>query len=211
MPPLVPDALPLWTKPAALADGKTFLISDGRGAVYAVTKRDGAEPHLAEVGKAETNAPIVSPLVLAGSTAIGVMRQQSTDAVAGFDGRGASAFEPVPLEGRVQSGPFAVGGLVFVAAEPDGLVCFSADGRVRWQQPPDRGVLAGPPLACPDGDLLVSYQSGMVCRLEAATGNALAQHDVGEPLSGPACIVGPHVFVAGSDGVVHRISVPPRP
>jgi outer membrane protein assembly factor BamB len=211
MPPLVPDALPLWTKPVSLADGKTFLISDGRGAIYAVTKRDSPQPDLAEVGRIQTNEPVVSPLVLAGSTVIGVVRQQSTDAVAGFDARGAVAFEPVPLEGRVQAGPFAAGGLAFVAAEPDGLVCFAADGRVRWQQPPDRGSLAGPPLACPDGDLLVAYQSGLVCRLDAATGNALAQHDVGEPLLGPVCIVGSQVFIAGSDGVVHRITLPPRP
>jgi outer membrane protein assembly factor BamB len=212
MPPLVPDALPLWTKPAALADGKTFLISDGRSAVYAVTKRDGAKPQLAALGEpARTADPVSSPLVLAGSSAYGIVHQPATDALAGFDSRGAALFEPVPLEGRVQSGPFAVGGLVFVFAEPDGLVCFSGDGRVRWQQPPDRGILAGPPLACPDGDLLVMHQSGLVCRLDAATGNTLAQHDIGEPLLGPACLLGTQVYLAGSDGVIHRIALPTRP
>jgi outer membrane protein assembly factor BamB len=212
MPPLSPDALPLWTKPAAFADGKSILISDGRGAVYAVTKRDGAKPQLVSPPEAtRTTDPVISSLVLAGSGAIGVMRQQSTDALVGFDSRGASLFEPVPLQGRVQFGPFAVGGLVFVFAEPDGLVCLSTDGKIRWQQPPERGVPAGAPLACSDGDLLVAYQSGVVCRLDAATGNTLAQHEIGEPLLGPGCILGSQVYLAGSDGVIHRIPLPARP
>jgi hypothetical protein len=212
MPPLSPDALPLWTKPAALADGKTVLISDGRSAVYALTKRDASKPQLASLGEAtRTTDPVISPLVLAGVSAFGVVRQQSTDALAGFDSRGASLFEPVPLEGRAQFGPYAVGGLVFVAAEPDGLVCFSSDGKVRWQHQPERGVLAGSPLASADGGLIVVYQSGLVCRLDAATGNNLAQHDIGEPLLGPVCILGSHVYLTGSDGVVHRIPVPSRP
>ncbi len=212
MPPLSPDALPLWTKPAAFGDGKSIVISDGRGAVYAITKRDGAKPQLVSPADAtHTTEPVISSLVLAGSGAVGVMRQESADALVGFDSRGASRFEPVPLQGRVQFGPFAVGGLVFVVAEPDGLVCLSPDGKIRWQQPLERGVPAGGPLACSDGDLLVAYQSGIVCRLDAATGNALAQHDVGEPLLGPACILGSHVYLAGSDGVIHRIPLPARP
>ena len=34
LPPLMPDALPLWTRPVPTSD-TTFLISDGRGAQFA--------------------------------------------------------------------------------------------------------------------------------------------------------------------------------
>jgi outer membrane protein assembly factor BamB len=211
LPPLVPEALPQWTRPAALADGAGFVISDGRGAVYAVTKRDQPKPQLIAAGESTVLNPIVSPLVLAGSTVVGVMRQESTDALAGFDSRGKSVFEPVPLEGRVEGGPFVVGGIVLVAAEPDGLVCIGGDGRVRWQQPPENGFLAGSPLALPEGDLLVAYQSGVVCRLDAATGKELSRREIGEPLAGPALIWKSQAYLSGSDGIVHRISIPPRP
>jgi len=211
MPPLVPGALPRWTRPVALADQKTFLVSDGRDVVYAVAKNDRPQPQLTAVGESRLSGPVVSPLVLAGSTIVGVIRQERSDAVAGFDARGGAAFEPVTLEGRVEAGPFAVGGLAFVAAEPDGLVCFGSDGKVRWQQPLDHGPLAGPLLACADGDLLTIHQSGEVCRVDAASGKELARHSVGEPLSGPASLFGEHVLLAGSDGVVHRISIPRRP
>jgi hypothetical protein len=107
-----------------------------------------------------------------------------------------------------------VGGLAFVAAEPDGLVCFSSDGKVRWQQAEDmlaRGPLAGPLVATTDGDLIAIYQSGAVCRLDATSGKELASREIGEPLRGPACIVGQNLVVSGSDGVIHRVAVPQRP
>lgn len=211
LPAVAPDALPQWTRPAPISDSGGFVVSDGRGAVYAVGRRDQPRLHLASVGESKTLNPIVSPLVFAGSTVMGVMRQESTDAIAGFDARAKAVFEPVPLEGRVEAGPFAVGGIVLVAAEPDGLVCLGGDGRVRWQQPPENGFLAGPPLALPEGDLLVAYQSGVVCRLDAATGKQLARHEIGEPLAGPACLWKSKVYLSGSDGAVHRISIPPRP
>jgi len=59
--------------------------------------------------------------------------------------------------------------------------------------------------------LLVAYQSGVVCRLDAASGKEVSRHNVGEPLSGPTLVWKSLVYLAGSDGVVHRISVPPRP
>ena len=52
LPPLAPDSLPRWTKPAALADNNSFVIGDGRGVVYAVTQKDKPAPALAKVGEA---------------------------------------------------------------------------------------------------------------------------------------------------------------
>jgi outer membrane protein assembly factor BamB len=211
MPALSPDSLPLWTNPAALSDGKTCIISDGRGAVYALTKREGTKHQLTATGQSKTSDAVVSHFAVAGSVAIGIMRQQNFDALAGFDAKGAAAFEPVPLEGHVQAGPFAAAGHVFVWGEPDGLVCLGPDGKIRWRQRTERGVLAGSPVALADGDLLIAYQSGLVCRVDAANGNRLAEHDAGEPLAGPTCVLGSNAFIAGGDGVVHRVSVPPRP
>ena len=132
----------------------------------------------------------------------------SADAIVGYDAQGAAAFEPVPLQGRVAAGPYAVGGLAFVEAEPDGLVCVESTGKVRWRQPLPHGPIAGPVLATSNGDLLLIHQSGIVARVDATTGKELAQHVVGEPLGGAACLLGEHVFLAGTDGTVHKISLP---
>lgn len=209
MPPLTPDSLPLWTRPAPMADGKSFVISDGRSTVYRITQREGQRPQLAQVGEATSTWPITRQLAMAGSIAICVLQQEKSDAIAGF-GPGPTGLEPVQLEGRVEAGPFAVGGLAFVAGEPDGLVCIGGDGKIRWRQPLEHGPIAASPVAAPDGDLIVAYQSGEVCRVDAASGKELASHDVGEPLQGAACIVGSNLVVTGSDGVVHRVAIPPR-
>jgi outer membrane protein assembly factor BamB len=84
-------------------------------------------------------------------------------------------------------------------------------GKVRWRQPLAHGPVAGPVLATSDGDLLVICQSGVVALLDATSGQELARQDVGAPLGGAACLLGSQVIVAGSDGVVHRMSLPVRP
>jgi hypothetical protein len=97
---------------------------------------------------------------------------------------------------------------VVVAAEEGGLLAFDAGGQLRWQQPLTADPLAGSPLVCPGGDFLVIHQSGKLRRLESGTGKELAAADIGQPLGPAACILGQEVFVAGSDGVVHRLLLP---
>lgn len=207
MPPLMPNALPRWTQPA-VTSGSSFLISDGRATVFAVARKDQPEPRLEAAGQTLTSDP-VTHLVWAGSWALGIVRQESTDAVIGFDDHAAVTFAPVPLEGRIEAGPFAVGGLVLLSAEPAGFVCIASDGKTRWQRPLDRGPLAGAPLAV-GGDLLVALQSGDVCRLDPATGKELGHHSIHQPLYGPLVALGGAAVVCGSDGVIHRIEIPPR-
>lgn len=211
LPPLEPSNLPLWTRPAVNATGDGFLISDGRGQVYSVVLKTQPQPHLASAAAATTDGPVASALVQAGTTCFGVLRTGSGDALAGFDLQGQPVFEPIALGGRWQAGPFAAGGLVLLAAEPDGLICFDGGGKLRWQHPLTAGPLAGAPVALPDGDLLVVHQSGAVRRIDPASGAELAATSVQEPLFGAARILGQSVFLAGSDGVVHRIALPPRP
>jgi hypothetical protein len=207
LPPLSPDALPLWKRPVSVA--ARYLISDGRGVVYAFERKEKPQPHLAAVGRSETAAPVIS-LSETTSGAIGVLRQDAADALVGFDDRAAITFQPLELEGRVEAGPFRIGGLILLAAEPDGLVCVTNEGQIRWKQQLARGPLAGAPLGLADGDLLVAHQSGDVCRLDAATGNELACLELGQPLSGPLCPLGDAFLASGSDGVIHYISPPSR-
>jgi outer membrane protein assembly factor BamB len=103
------------------------------------------------------------------------------------------------------------GGLAFVATEPEGLLCIEAGPKIRWQKPLTKGPLAGAPLVLADGDLLVVYQAGNVCRVSADTGDELAEVNVAQPLGAAVRVLGQHVFLSGSDGVVHRVTLPLRP
>jgi hypothetical protein len=211
LPPLKPGVLPQWTRPAVQADQRGFVISDGRDRIYRVAVQDQGVPHLALAAEIETKTPVVSLAASTAGSVYGVLRGESSDEILGFDDAGAAAFPPLVLQGRVQSGPFAVEGLVILAAEPDGLIGLDASGQPRWQQPLGHGPLAGPPLVVEGEDLLVIHQSGVVRRLDSATGRELALGDVGQPLGGAAAIVGHDVLLGGSDGVLHRLPLPPRP
>jgi hypothetical protein len=157
-----------------------------------------------------TEPPIVSPLVAAGGVVYGLTRSDASDSLVAFDPQSPSNPTALPLQGRLQAGPFALGGLVLLSAEPEGLMCIEAGPKIRWQQPLAHGPLAGPPLALADGDLLVVHQSGVVSRISADTGEEVGQDDVRQPLGPAARVLGQQVFLGGSDGVLHRINVPPR-
>jgi outer membrane protein assembly factor BamB len=212
LPPVSPSALPKWTQPALLPDGTSCLISDGRRSLFRVALQNQPQPHLAQAVEAPTEPPIVSPLVAAGGTVYGWRRGEAADTILAIDPQALPAMTEIPLQGHVQAGPFAVGGLAFVVSEPEGLLCLEAGGKVRWQKPLTKGPLAGSPLALADGDLLVIYQAGSVCRVSADTGDELGGGvDLAQPLGAAVRVLGQQVFLAGSDGVIHRAPLPARP
>lgn len=206
LPPLVPASLPRWQQPLPLPDGLGFLLSDGRNSVYAVRAQAKNQSRLQKAGEFNSPGPI-SSLVWAGDTAIGVASLATSDVILGLDARAQPRFDPVPLAGRVLAGPYSVGGLAFVFAEPDGLVCCNSEGQLKWKQPQSRGPLAGRPLPLPAGDVLLAYQSGDCCRIDPATGQERAHVSLGEPLLGAPVVVNANVYLSGSDSVVHRVTL----
>jgi outer membrane protein assembly factor BamB len=211
VPPQAPGTLPQWSRPVAMADGRGFLISDGRDAVYAVSLKQKSGQYFELSAEQKLDFSLVSPLISASGIAFGVLRMDQNDVLLGLDSQGKAAFERVPIQGRVQAGPFAIGGLVVLAAEPDGLLCFEAGGKLRWRHALGHGPLAGSPIASADGDLIVIHQLGVVCRVESASGKELAATDVGQPLGAAAYVLSDQLIVAGSDGVLHRIALPKVP
>jgi hypothetical protein len=208
LPPLMPGQLPLFTRPAVLGDETSFLITDGRRALYRVGLKDQPQPHLALSTEVPTELPITSPLAIAGGLVYGVKRGEAADSLVAIDPAALPEMNELPLQGRVESGPHVLGGLVLLAAEPEGLVCIEAGPKIRWQQPLAHGPLAGPPLAVGEGELLLIHQSGIVRRLSAESGEELASLDAGQPLGPAARVLGAQLFLTTSDGVVQRVALP---
>jgi hypothetical protein len=69
------------------------------------------------------------------------------------------------------------------------------------------GPLAGPPLV-DNGEVLVAFVSGVVCRHELATGKRLSRVDVGRMLAFGPRKLGTLVCVGGSDGSVLAVETP---
>ena len=149
LPPLAPDAIPKWTQPAILPDGTSCLISDGLKSIYRVALLNQPQPHLAPSVEVPTEPPVTSPLVTAGTTVYGWRRGEAADTIVAIDPQALPAMAEIPVQGHVQAGPFAVGGLAFVATEPEGLLCIEAGPKIRWQKPLAKGPLAGAPWRWP--------------------------------------------------------------
>jgi outer membrane protein assembly factor BamB len=214
VPSLMPGSLPDWSRPALAPNGKGFWIADGRRSLYSVLLKTEAPASLSLEREIALPGALVSPIVFAGNTAYGLVRSDEGAVLMSFEVDKASPPEKVPLASPVRAGPFAVGGVVLVDAQPAGLICLDGSKTFRWTVAPGDSAsspLAGQPLLCPGGDILVIDQTGQIQRLDANTGKQVAAANINQPVTGSACILGQSLIVAGSDGVLHRIALPQRP
>jgi hypothetical protein len=210
MPTLSPDQLPAWTRPAAIADD-SFVICDGARKLYRVAVKPQPQPHLAAATEQSIEHDVRGNLAAAGDTIYGVAQGDAGDVVVAIDPQTLAVGMNWPLTGRAQLGPGEVEGRVFVSSEADGLLCLDAGQKLRWQRPLARGPLAGLPIAVPDGDLILLYQSGTLARVAGDTGEELTATELAEPLGRTARVVGQQIFVATSDGTIVLVKLPPRP
>ena len=164
---------------------------------------------MAALAEAPLDSELISPLAASVDTIYGVVRGATSDTVISLDSGDLAAGMKWPLQGRWQRGPDEAGGLVFVAAEPDGLLCLEGGQKMRWTAPLKYGPLAGPPVPC-DGDFVLLTQGGTVVRIAADSGEEVAAVDLGEPLGKAAYVMGTTILVAGYDGLLHIIPVPKR-
>jgi hypothetical protein len=121
------------------------------------------------------------------------------------------------------SGPYALGNLLAVATRDGKVVAKGAgtngsgkngtgtsgtgdDLPTAWETESE-GPLAGPPLV-DNGEVLVAFVSGVVCRHELATGKRLSRVDVGRMLAFGPRKLGTLVCVGGSDGSVLAVETP---
>jgi outer membrane protein assembly factor BamB len=88
----------------------------------------------------------------------------------------------------------------------DELICAGGD-QARWKTPLPHGPLAGVPLL--DGEsFLLASSNGVVYRIEAETGKAVGNTNVGLPLQNGPVLLGDRLLVAGHDGTLYQIQKP---
>jgi outer membrane protein assembly factor BamB/TolA-binding protein len=208
-PPLSPDLLPPWTRPTLTPDGSGVIIGDGRSSLFRLTVKDQPQPHLAVAAEQSAAVELHGSLTLAGDTIYALSRSDAGEAVVAIDPQSLEINQRRwPLVGRPLFQLHSVGGFVFAATEADGLLCLEGGSKLRWQRPLTHGPLSGPPVAGPQGELLLLHLGGMLSRVSAETGEETAAVDLGEPLGGVACVVGEQVFVGTSDGGVIVVPLP---
>jgi outer membrane protein assembly factor BamB len=207
-PATTPELLPKWTNAVVLPDDAGLVIGDGRRKVFRVELKDRPDKHLAAAAERNFELEVTGPLALAGKTLFALARREAGQVVLALDPQTLEIRGERPLAGQALFGPVASPHGVFAATLTDGLLCLDDGNELRWQIPFAHGAPAGPPLATPQGALLLLSQNGTISLLAAADGKELAASDVGEPLGAAACFVGKEIFAATSDGAVVRVPIP---
>jgi outer membrane protein assembly factor BamB/TolA-binding protein len=187
-----------WTTPAATADGKELLITDGTKLFRVILSREPT-PHLeAAATSPEHTEPLVTPVAVTGSIA----------AVA--DNRGMlfpyqlpslEAATPLDLGGEVAWGPFSIEDHVLLCTVNDELICLSSTGSVAWRRSLEHGPLAGSPRFVDDHFLAIA-RNGYLVRFAVADGAAQGVIRVKQPLVAGPVKLGSNWLVVTDDSTV---------
>jgi outer membrane protein assembly factor BamB len=203
-PPLAPGEEVVWQSPAISADGKEFVIASDQKKAYRVVLRQQPKPHLAALTSRDLDGVIALRMATAGETIYGVERTPQGDSILAFELPSLS-FQRTQLAGRAIWGPHQVGGAVLVATL-DTLVKLEGGPQPRWTQP----LPYGPPVAPPselNGNYLFASVGGTVWGLSTTTGEESSKNVLGESLAAGPAILGARLFVGGSDGVLHMMTI----
>ena len=202
-PRLQPGTLPCWQGPVAVGE-KEVVISDGRKRLYRLQLVDKPSMRLAVAAEVELAEPIVSPLATTGKAVCGVEAAGKLDF---FQLPDLTRSQQHALAGRCDWGPCRVGDRVMLTVQAGPCYCFDESGQPVWQAALPYGRLAGPPLAVKDHYLLAAA-SGVVWRVDAASGKELGKVDVGRPLATGPVQLGDRLLLGGHDGSLYGVSEP---
>ncbi len=192
-----------WSRPALDDEGK-ILLAEGSAGLYRIGIKDQPQPHLALLAQADLAEPLASPLAVLNNKAYAV---DAADSLVSFELPKLTPATPEPLAARSAWGPGRVGDYVLLATDDDQLRCLNAEGKIVWQLGLDYGPLAGAPSETGGGFVLASA-SGVLWRVDPATGNELGKVEIGHPLGTGAVPLGDGLLVGGHDGSLYQVPMP---
>jgi hypothetical protein len=104
-------------------------------------------------------------------------------------------------------GPARLGEHLLLATDRDELWCFDDEPKQLWKIPLKHGALAGWPTGG-EGELIFPTKSGVLWRIEEATGKELASVDLFQPLAGDLAALEDSLLVPTADGTLLKVSLP---
>ena len=190
--------------PAAVVGDNEVLLAEGHTGLYRIGIQSQPKPHLAALAQVDLAEPLISPLAVLGKMVYAV---DAAESLVSFELPDLNAGQPRPLAARSVWGPGRVGDYVLLATDDDQLHCLDANRKVVWQVTLAYGPLAGAPLAI-DGHYVLAATSGVIWRVEPATGKELGKIETGQPLGTGPVPLGDGLVVGGHDGCLYTLKMP---
>lgn len=191
-----------WREPAITAE-KQIVVSDGLKRLYRIGVREQPRLHLAALSQATTPAPLASSVAVLSKTGFAV---DSAGTLLAFSLADLSLGEKWPLGGSCHGAPRRIGHRVMLATE-EHLYCLDDAPKLLWKASLPAGPLAGPPLENA-GAYLLAAASGLMWRVDPATGKELARTEIRQPLATGPVPFGSDLLVGAPDGTLYQIKRP---
>ena len=191
-----------WSRPASI-DESQFVIADNGGGLHRVVLKSDAPKHLAGAVTVRMDDPITSRIAILGKHVYGVDR---ADSLVRVDLPGLTDKALQPLGAKCVMGPVTVGDRILLVTNDDLMHVIDSSGKIRVDRLP-YGRPIGEPLV--EGtNWLFATATGIVWRVDSATGEELAKEETGLALGSGLVQLGSRLIVAGHDGTLYVTSKP---
>ena len=144
-----------------------------------------------------------SPAVAVGNNVLAVVGGEGDKLVAIAAGNELSEAKVVDLPSGYAAGPWLVGSQVLVQLDNEQLVCFDNQLAQLWTSNFESDQLAAPPTDNGSGEIILAFRSGRMVTLNASSGEAASDNNLGQPIIHQPLVVDGKVYFAGLDGTLH--------
>ena len=211
-PPLTPGTQTEWFEPTLIRDS-LFAIASGTGAQESNSSvlylLDAANPRsIEQVGMLTLDQSFGSRLVNNGQTIFSVLEGVANDSLASLSiSPKLSLNQKMELPGKVVAGPWLIEQGILLKMDNDQLLLLlAADLSTVWELSIPNEQFAGPPKNF-QSQLLVSFRNGRLVVIDPATGKAVNELDLRQPIAEAPVEVGQKLFFSGLDGTLHQVDL----
>jgi hypothetical protein len=190
---------------AVNGDANQFVIGDGDGMIYLVGLANEPKPHLQGAAKMEAGPqPIESRPAVLGGTVVAVA---GSSHLVRFQLPSMQPLGEANLPAPAVWGPYAANDAVLLATANHELLAIGADGKIKWRERFEHGVLSGAPVLT-DDSVLLAYRKGTVERRELSDGKPLSSIDVEQPLAAGPVLFMQRLLLVTNDGTLLVVDQP---
>ena len=181
-----------------------LIVADETAMLYRVGVEDGSPPALAAHVEREIAAPIARGFAVTGTSAFAVDRDNRLIVVNSMTLEETLSHD---LEAACVWGPTVVGNLVLLATDDGPMFAFTSDGETAWTQTPGPGRLVGA-AARDDANIVLAFSDGRLRVASSDRGEAVAEVELGRPLSRGPVIWQGRAVCAAPNGVLYAVELP---
>ena len=196
-PPVEPGQKHRWNQPVYSDAARMLYATDSRRKLYRIAVSES----LKALSDVDIEGTVMGPLATVGQQVVLVLSNQTDETLMVMDGNSLTKAGSTALDGRWQSGPYALDADSVVVQTDRKLQAFGSSGAKRWEIDFQRVRLAAAPLVTEAG-LAIAATDGKAWLIDPATGEIRHAVDGGQPLSAAPLVIPGGMLLGSDEGTV---------